>query len=102
MVTPPASPRISHGRRPDDGKLAAKISLVGIVVLGDREVELAILEHLGPDPAVDAASQVLDELAVDERRDRLARLVRMDRCLEREFLQVQFFQCNLVVPRTPG
>jgi len=44
--------------------------LPGRLLVIHRVEELAVFEHLGPDPAVDAAAQVLDELAVDILRDR--------------------------------
>src|SRR5208337_3918524 len=38
----------------------------------DRIEELTVLQHFGPDAAVDAATQVLDELSVDVFGDRRA------------------------------
>jgi hypothetical protein len=35
--------------------------------------KLPVMQHLGPDSAIDAISHVFDELAVNERRDRLGR-----------------------------
>ncbi|HMP06193.1 MAG TPA: carbamoyltransferase N-terminal domain-containing protein [Lacipirellulaceae bacterium] len=57
------------GRGADDGIIGVLQRAIGGVLGGDREVELAILEHLGPDAAVDAAAQMLDELAIHERVD---------------------------------
>ena len=50
--------------------------LPGRFALPDRPEELAVLEHLGPDALVDAAAQVLDELAVDVLGHRLRRSCR--------------------------
>ncbi len=38
---------------------------VGRVLSGNRIVELAVLQHLGPNPSIDAPSEVFDELAVN-------------------------------------
>jgi hypothetical protein len=61
------------GRCADHGERRVLQAAIRAVIGGDREIELAVFEHLGPDAAVDAASQMLDELAVEERIDRLAR-----------------------------
>ena len=45
----------------------------------ERQEELAVLEFLGPDAVVDAAAQVLDELAIDIGRDGRARPARIQR-----------------------
>ncbi|HNW41313.1 MAG TPA: hypothetical protein PKN08_05365, partial [Opitutaceae bacterium] len=42
---------------------------VRLEFFGDREVEFTILQHFGPDAAVDAAAEVFDELSVDVRVD---------------------------------
>ena len=41
-------------------------------LLPDREIELAVVEQLGAEPLLEQASTMLDEHAVDERRDRSA------------------------------
>ena len=64
-----------HRQRPAD--LAAR-PLPRRVARCDQIEELAVLEHLGPDPAVDAPAQVLDELAVDVGRDRAELLAQID------------------------
>ncbi len=68
--------RTVHGQR---GGVAEDAP--GRLLAGRRVEELPVLEHLGPDAAVDAAAQVLDELAVDVLRDRLAGAGRVDRSL---------------------
>ena len=64
--------------RPESARRSSRRSSVGIVLGRDGKVELAVLQHLGPDAAVDAAAQVLDELAVDVLRDRVPFLRRVD------------------------
>ena len=44
----------------------------------NRIKELAVFQHFGPNAAIDAAAEVLDELAVDVLRHRLADLGRID------------------------
>ena len=83
IVTEPAGPTTSHGDAPTTGKVCVRQIAIRIVLVGDREVEFAVFEHLGPDAAVDAAAQVLDELTVDERVDRRAGLGRVDRDFDR-------------------
>ena len=86
----------------DDGEFSAEVAHVGVVVLGDGVVELAVFEHFGPDPAVDAASEMFDELAVDEGRDGFAGLVGVDGGLEGELVEVEFDEGQLVEPGTSG
>jgi hypothetical protein len=63
-----------------------------------RVVELAVLEHLRPDAAVDAASEVLDELTVDVLRHRRPRSCRIDRDGGCERLGRQQLEADVVVP----
>ena len=77
----------SHGVLTDEGALGvhresaghgAGAAPGGLGVVDGVE-ELAVLEHLGPDAAVDAAAEVLDELAVDVLADGLAGFRGVDR-----------------------
>src|SRR5262245_45935037 len=56
-------------RRAHDGKVRVFQAAVRIVFVRDRIVEFPIFKHLGPDPAVDAAAQMLDKLTINERVD---------------------------------
>ena len=53
--------------------------LPGRLLLADGIEELSIFEHFGPNAAVNAAAQVLDELPIDVLRHRLADFARVDR-----------------------
>ncbi len=66
-------------RGADDWKLGAFEIAVRVVLIGDGKIEFAVFEHFGPDPAVNAAAQMLDELAVDEWTDRRAGFRGIDR-----------------------
>ena len=59
-------------------EIAALDALVRRVLRRDREIEFPVLQHLGPDAAVDATAEVLDELAVDVRIDRFTGLGGVD------------------------
>ena len=73
--------------------------LPGRFALADRPEEFAVLEHLGPDPLVDAAAQVLDELAVDVLGHRLPGLAAVDHDLGRaEILAGEPNQLDVVEP----
>ena len=68
-----------EGRFPDHRhRLRGADGLPGRLALADRVEELAIFEHFGPDAAVDAAAEVLDELAVNVLGDRRADLGGID------------------------
>src|SRR6476660_1137133 len=67
----------------DDRELRIFEVTVRLILIRNRIVECSVLEHLGPDAAVDAAAEVLDELAVDERVDPWAAFFRVDRDADR-------------------
>src|SRR6476660_3986100 len=67
----------------DDWKTRIRKFPIRMILVGDRIVELAVFNHLSPDPAVDAAAQVLDELAVDEWINWRSRFFRVDRDVNR-------------------
>ena len=90
--TSPSSPWTMPPRRGDLGAVLADERLGGVhrdrigraerfpgrLLVADGREELAVFEHFGPNPAVDAAAQVLDELAVDVLRDRRSDVRRVD------------------------
>src|ERR1039458_2910629 len=49
---------------------------------GDRKIELAVVEHLGPNVVIDDSADMLKKLAVDVLRDRSAGLRRVNRRLD--------------------
>ncbi len=56
------------------GRPGPAVGLFGL----DRKVELAVIQHLGPEAAVDELTDVLDEHAIFVRRDRPGRLFCVD------------------------
>ena len=67
--------------------------------LRHRMEELAVFQHLRPDAAIDAAAEVLDELAVDVLRHRRARQPGIDRDGRRQRSRRQHLQRHVVEPR---
>ncbi len=90
-------------RSADDGEGRFAQRPVRAIVGGDGVVELPVFEHLGPNAAVDAASEMLDELAVDVQRHRFLHLAGLDGDARRRRLPpTQLRQFNVVVPRLAG
>ena len=81
-----AGQRDLRSMRADKGLVAVHRHLFGRpdgfprrLLRSDRVEEFSVFEHFRPDAAVDAAAEVLDELAVNVLRQRLAGLAGVDR-----------------------
>src|SRR4030042_3690014 len=64
--------------------------------------ELAVLEHLRPDALVDAAAEVLDELAIDVLRHRRQCFRRLDRYLRFQGPSRKEFELYVIEPGRAG
>ena len=68
----------------------------------DRRIKLAVLKHLRPDPAVDAAAEMFDELPVDQVRHHLPRGGGVDHDVGLQLTGLDQFKGQVVEPGSAG